>query len=147
MVIEENEGCWDPLNTRRDFVLRQLWEAAKTEFAEVWGHRISSLALSEMITGIDDQHNETPSAFALHHYVPNPFIASTTVSFTIPSRSFVSLKNFDALGKEVSTVVYGDLDVGQHSYEWNGSGLRSGVYFCRLQAGSEAATRKLSLLR
>jgi photosystem II stability/assembly factor-like uncharacterized protein len=93
--------------------------------------------------------NETsvPNQFRLHQNFPNPFSPSTTISFTIPSRSFVSLKIFDALGKEVSMLVDGDLDMGQHSFLWNAEGLRSGMYLCRLHAGSQAATQKLTLIR
>jgi photosystem II stability/assembly factor-like uncharacterized protein len=112
-----------------------------------WKGEIWRRPLSDMITDITDHHNEISSAISLHQNYPNPFSPSTTISFTIPSRSFVSLKIFDALGKEVSTLVSGDLDIGEHSYQWNASGLRSGVYLCRLQAGSFTATRKLSLLR
>jgi hypothetical protein len=96
------------------------------------------------VTGIEPS---VAQEFSLHQNFPNPFSPSTTISFTIPSRSFVTLKIFDALGKEVSTLVSGDLDMGQHSYQWNAEGLRSGVYLCRLQAGSYVATQKLSLLR
>jgi hypothetical protein len=92
-------------------------------------------------------HQDVETNFRLNASYPNPFIASTTISFTIPYRSFVSLKIFDALGKEVSMLVSGDLDIGQHSYQWNGDGLRSGVYLCRLQAGSHVVTQKLLLLR
>jgi photosystem II stability/assembly factor-like uncharacterized protein len=115
-------------------------------FAAVRGHGVWKRPLSE-ITGIDDQHKEIPSAFNLNKNFPNPFSPSTTISFTTPSRSFVSLKIFDALGKEVSTLVSGDLDMGQHSYQWIAEGLRSGVYLCRLQSGSFTATQKLSLMR
>jgi hypothetical protein len=60
---------------------------------------------------------------------------------------FVLLKIYDAVGKEVSPLFSGDLDMGEHSYQWNASALRSGVYLRRLQTWSQVATQKLSLLR
>jgi len=57
------------------------------------------------------------------------------------------LKVFDALGREVSILLSERLSAGTHLQQWTAAGLASGVYFCRLQAGSFIETRKLILLR
>lgn len=88
-----------------------------------------------------------PKQFALLQNYPNPFNPATTISFTLPSRSFVSLKVFDGLGREVATIVSGEMSAGSYSKQWDASGLPSGVYFYRLQAGSFTETKKLILLR
>ncbi len=88
-----------------------------------------------------------PTVFALNQNYPNPFNPTTTISFALPSRSFVSLKVFDILGREVSTIVSGELQAGSYTRQWNASAFASGVYFYRLQAGSFVQTRKLVLLR
>lgn len=72
---------------------------------------------------------------------------TTTISFSLPSPSFVSLTVFDALGREVSTLVSGELPPGTHATQWNAAGLASGVYFYTLDAGSFIQTKKLLLLR
>jgi hypothetical protein len=78
---------------------------------------------------------------------PNPFNPSTTISFNLPSRTFVSLKVFDLLGEEVASLVSGELPAGRYSEQWNASLLPSGIYFCRVHAGSSTETRKLVLMR
>ncbi len=103
--------------------------------------------VSEMTTGVKDNHKQIPTRFALEQNYPNPFNPATTISFSLPSKSFVSLKVFDALGKEVSTLLFEELTAGTYTQQWNASGFVSGVYFYRLQAGSFTETRKLLLLR
>jgi len=93
------------------------------------------------------QSTEIPKEFGLSQNYPNPFNLSTTITFTLPSKSFVSLKVFDALGREVSSLLAEELTVGTYSQKWNAAGLASGVYFYRLQAGNFVETRKLLLLR
>lgn len=91
--------------------------------------------------------DELPKTFELQQNYPNPFNPSTTISFSIPSRSFVSLKVFDTLGREVATIVSEEMPAGNYSRQWNAANMSSGVYFYRLQAGSFIETKKLVLLR
>jgi hypothetical protein len=85
--------------------------------------------------------------FTLNQNYPNPFNPSTSISFSIPTRSFVSLKIFDLMGREVSTIVSEEMSAGNYSKQWNAVALPSGVYFYRLQSGSYTETKKLVLLR
>jgi hypothetical protein len=85
--------------------------------------------------------------YRLSQNYPNPFNPSTTISFSIPSRSFVSLKIFDLLGREVATLVSEELTAGSHARQWNASGFPSGMYFYRLQAGAYTATKRLLLVK
>ncbi len=99
-------------------------------------------------TAVNTANNKNlPTVFALNQNYPNPFNPTTTISFALPSRSFVSLKVFDILGREVSTIVSGELQAGSYTRQWNASTFASGVYFYRLQAGSFVQTRELVLLR
>ena len=91
--------------------------------------------------------NTLPTTFKLLQNFPNPFNPSTTIFFSLPLRSFVSLKVFDLIGKEVTTIVSEQLSAGNYSRKWNAEGLRSGVYFYQLQAGSFTETKKLILLK
>ena len=88
-----------------------------------------------------------PGHFSLDQNYPNPFNPSTTISFSLPAKSFVSLKVFDIVGKEVATIVSEEMPAGNYSRYWNAASVSSGVYFCRLQAISFIETRKLVLLR
>ncbi len=89
----------------------------------------------------------TPDDFVLNQSYPNPFNPSTTISFELPSESFVSLKVYDVLGKEVATLVNDKLAAGRYEVTFNGSELTSGAYIYRLQAGKYTKTDKGVLLK
>jgi hypothetical protein len=97
-------------------------------------------------TGVNEIH-ELPNRFHLSQNYPNPFNPTTTISFSLPSKSYVSLKIFDALGREVSILVSEEMTAGRYSKQWNALSVPSGVYFYRLQAGSLSETKKLLYLR
>lgn len=92
-------------------------------------------------------HLKVPSEFALNQNYPNPFNSSTIISFDIALRSHVSLKLFDLIGREITTIISEELPQGLHFRQWDATGLPSGVYFYRLQAGVFHETKKLILLR
>jgi hypothetical protein len=98
-------------------------------------------------TEIEEYIGNAPSMFSLKQNYPNPFNPSTIISFEIPSKSIVTLKVFDVIGREVATIVSGELPAGNYTRQWNAQGLSGGIYFCRLKAGSFTETRKLILLR
>lgn len=98
------------------------------------------------ITGI----KKTPSVlqkFSLSQNYPNPFNPTTTIRYCLPSASHVTMSVFNTLGQRVAELVHGDIDAGYHDVEFDGSGLASGVYFYRIQAGSLVQARRLLLLR
>jgi hypothetical protein len=102
---------------------------------------------SDIATNVDNASTILPSEFILSQNYPNPFNPTTTVSFSLPYKSFVSIKIFDLIGRDVATIVLEELSAGSHSRQWNSEDLPSGVYFYRLQAGSFTETKKLVLLR
>jgi hypothetical protein len=99
------------------------------------------------ITGIEDNAASVPTYYVLRQNYPNPFNPSTTIEFTIPKTGFVTLIIYDILGKKVATLVSETLTAGSYEYQWDASGLASGVYFYRLEAGQFSQTKKLLLLR
>jgi hypothetical protein len=104
--------------------------------------------LSEMIfTAVHNEASHISSSFTLEQNYPNPFNPSTSISFDLPSKSFVSLKVFDLIGKEVATIVSEEMPAGSYTKQWNAANMPSGVYFYRLQAGTFIETKKLVLLR
>jgi hypothetical protein len=101
-------------------------------------------------TGIREEESSStvlPEKFMLHQNYPNPFNPTTTISFELPIESFVSLKVYDILGKEVATLVSDKLGAGHHEVTFNASELTSGVYLYNIQVGSYTQTKKLLLLR
>jgi len=99
------------------------------------------------VTGVVSSGNETPDSYSLFQNYPNPFNPSTEISFRIPTSEFVTLKVYDVLGREVRTLVAGDLKPGNYLIDFNASDLSSGVYFYQLNVKSHTDTKKLMLLR
>jgi len=90
---------------------------------------------------------DAPSQFVLEQNYPNPFNSSTIISFSMPLGSFVSLKVFDLLGREVGIIVSGEMPAGNYSRQWNSTNISSGIYFYRLQTDTYSETKKLVLLK
>jgi hypothetical protein len=89
----------------------------------------------------------TPSAVALLPVAPNPVSASARLRYELPEATTVRLQVFDLLGRRVATLADGEKPAGRHEVSWQSSGLASGTYFVRLQAGSTAQTQMLRLVR
>lgn len=85
--------------------------------------------------------------FELKQNYPNPFNPTTTIKFSIPSATHVSVIIYNALGKEVANLLSKEMSAGEHTTVWNALGLPSGAYFCRVQAGDFIAVKKLLLLK
>ncbi len=89
----------------------------------------------------------TPAEFALRQNFPNPFNPSTIIGYDLPARSRVLMTVFNTLGQHVAALQNGEQEAGYHEVKFDASGLPSGMYFYRLQAGDYVATKKLLLLR
>ena len=84
-----------------------------------------------------------PIDFKLCANYPNPFNPSTIIVFYLPRTERVALRVFDVLGREVETLVEGQVPAGEHRLQWSAEGLASGVYLCRMDAGSFSETIKM----
>jgi hypothetical protein len=100
------------------------------------------------------EKNLLPENVGLCQNYPNPFNPSTTIKFFLPNAGPVSLKVYNLLGEEVAALLSGHLATGKvsllpghYQYEWNATGLASGVYIYILQAGDFVQCRKMILLR
>jgi hypothetical protein len=98
------------------------------------------------VTSTEDQV-VSPTGFALLGNYPNPFNPSTTISYVLPEQAAVSLRVFDANGREVRELIHSDQPAGSYRVNFNGAGLPSGTYFYRLAAGRQSATGTMVLLR
>ena len=88
-----------------------------------------------------------PQDYILEQNYPNPFNPTTTISYSVPKESFVSLQVYDILGNEISTLVNEKKPQGYYNIEFNAKDLPSGIYFSRIQAGSFVAIKKMILLK
>lgn len=85
----------------------------------------------------------SPYSFELQQNFPNPFNPVTTIQFQIASTAHTQLKVYDILGREISTILDQDLEVGSHKFNWDSSKVASGVYFYRLSSGKFVDTKKM----
>jgi len=107
-------------------------------------------------TGVNGK-GSLPAAFTLNQNYPNPFNPSTTITFSVGTTSYASLRVYDLLGREVASLLLEKLSAGEYSRQWNAANMPSGIYIYRLsvvptegrsgQAGTYTETRKLVLLK
>jgi len=90
---------------------------------------------------------EIPTSFSLSQNYPNPFNPSTVISFSLPAVSQVSLKVFDALGREVQTLVNERMQAGTFEVSFDASNFTSGIYYYTLSSGDFKETRKMILIK
>jgi hypothetical protein len=106
----------------------------------------------------EEETNEIPHEFELYQNYPNPFNPTTKIKFTIPSviairqlpekqSQMITLKVYDVLGNEVTTLVSEEKPIGEFEIEFDGSSLTSGIYWYQLKAGSFIQTKKMILLK
>jgi photosystem II stability/assembly factor-like uncharacterized protein len=98
--------------------------------------------------GMDEEAGrDIPRTIRLHQNFPNPFNPTTTIRYELPARAFVTLTVYNMVGHRVATLVDGDRPAGYHEVRFDATGLASGVYPCRLQAGGLMQARRLLLLK
>jgi predicted GH43/DUF377 family glycosyl hydrolase len=100
-----------------------------------------------VLTDIKEQNTNFPAIFELSQNYPNPFNPSTTIEFTLPSPEYTTLKVYNILGKEISTIVAKKLNQGNYTYIFDGKNLASGIYYYQLVAGDYREVKKMILIR
>jgi hypothetical protein len=89
-----------------------------------------------------------PAVFVLNQNYPNPFNPTTTITFTLAKDGFTTLKIYNALGSEVTTLINGELKAGvMNTVNFNATALPSGVYFSRLESGGNIQVKKLIMMK
>jgi hypothetical protein len=123
---------------------------ALTKFTgTVW---IDVLEVKKMDPSGVENEGLIPEVFNISQNYPNPFNPSTTIRYAIPNVSYVSLRIYDILGREVKTLVNSEQNIGIHSVQWNGDNnygnkVSSGIYLYKIEAGNFIMTKKMILLK
>ena len=109
---------------------------------------VDDLRLVKSVTTANEPGAETPASFRLHANYPNPFRDATTIRFDLPAPAEVTVTIYNVLGAEIASLATDRAySAGSHELLWDSSQAASGVYFCRIIAGSASASRKLLLVR
>ncbi len=98
-------------------------------------------------TSVNSNTNNVPSNYSLKQNYPNPFNPSTIISYQIPKSGHVTLKVYNAIGKEVATLVNAERTAGKYSVDFKAQSLTSGLYFYSIQSGSFHETKKMIFLK
>jgi hypothetical protein len=142
------------------------WTAYSTDNSELQSESVSCISVDKfnnkwigtsvglavynengIVTEVEEELSILPKKYTLKQNYPNPFNPTTTIKYSIPKLSFVTLKVFDVLGNEVAVLVNEDKPVGKYEVEFDASNLSSGVYFYQIQAGDFIDTKKMILLK
>jgi predicted GH43/DUF377 family glycosyl hydrolase len=143
-------GSWDDTYVGQSSVIFnndstkfRMWYGGGTGFAigEI------GYATAPIITGIKALNKNLSYNYVLHQNYPNPFNPTTNIEFSIPNSEFVTLKVFNILGEEVATLVSERLAAGNYNYDWDASGLASGVYLYRIQTENYVEAKKMVLMK
>jgi len=120
-VVQDNASGTDYMSTSNNFII-------------------------DVSTGTGESVNYA-NDFSLFPAYPNPFNPSTTIKYSLPKASFVTIKIYDVLGHEVETLVNAEKSAGNYKVKFNASKLTSGIYFYKMKAGIFLEVHKLLLLK
>ena len=98
-------------------------------------------------TAVNESPSNIPEKYELFHNYPNPFNPTTTITYSLPKNSFVTLTIYDLLGREVATLVNEEKHSGTYKVTWNAQNKPSGIYFYKITAGGYSKINKMILLK
>ena len=146
--FDNSTNIWIPVNKGlTDTSITSIAFHNNYIFAASVSGKIWKRPLPEIITDINVTGNQTSSSFELFQNYPNPFNPGTSISFSISERTHLSLKVFDGLGKELTEIFSGVLSEGIYSKFWNAEIYPAGVYYYRLESGTQSVTGKMLLIK
>jgi len=116
---------------------------------------LGKISYHDALNSVEQIGTEIPTGFSLYQNYPNPFNPTTKIKFEIPNLSFphalggnlVQLIIFDALGREVQTLVNERLQAGTYEITFDGSNLTSGIYFYSLTVGNFKETKRMMIIK
>lgn len=103
--------------------------------------------ISAVVTGIEGSKNQIPESIYLYQNYPNPFNPTTTIEFAIPKSEYVSLRIYDALGREVKDLFSGNLNAGNHKIDFAANNISSGIYFYVLKTNTFCDQKKMIVMK
>jgi hypothetical protein len=112
----------------------------------IYRTRLSAVLLGDPVVSVLEEGGGGPDGFQLGNY-PNPFNSETIIRWQIVLTSFVDLRVYDVLGREVAMLVNETRPAGRYEVTFDASRLATGIYLCRLSAGDYVQVRKMILLR
>jgi hypothetical protein len=128
------------------FLLNDVADSITDEGAALFDSSVV-WAMAGGTTSVSEKESTVPSEYVLYNNYPNPFNPSTSIPFSVPKRSQVQLTVWNSLGEKVATVVNEVRTAGEYTATFDASGLPSGIYFYKLEAGNTRHTKKMLFLK
>ncbi len=119
-----------------------LWEYNEITHSFVWDEYTAAWVITSVPV-----EGQTPVQYSLSQNYPNPFNPTTIISYTLPRDGRVTIRIYDALGREIQTLFDGYKTSGNQSVSFDASKFASGVYYYRLISGEYALTKKMLLMK
>ena len=140
-LITDTTYIYSDLENHKDY-----WWRIKAHNSLGWGEFSEVATFTVNIVSVEED-NQLPVVFSMEQNYPNPFNPNTKIKYSIPDLSFVTLRIYDVLGNEITTLVNEEKPVGSYEVEFDATSLSSGVYFYRMKAGSLVETKKMVLMK
>jgi hypothetical protein len=110
------------------------------------------MVITNTPSAVDAEANQQPKHFKLEQNYPNPFNPVTEIKYSIPKASYVSIKIYDLMGREIAVLAEGFQHAGAYKHVWNardksGRMLPSGIYICSMESGEYSSSIKMNLLK
>jgi Secretion system C-terminal sorting domain len=129
------------------YPLGDLYHWFPTQYASWAAQQANENATIGKLTAVREIGGQVPQSYTLAQNYPNPFNPTTEINYTVPKNGFVTLKVYNVLGQEVTTLFSGMARQGVYKATFDASRYASGVYFYRLEAGSVKITKKMILMK
>lgn len=107
----------------------------------------SVIKYNDNLTGLDPNNTTIPDAFSLKQNYPNPFNPATTINYSVPVESFITIKIYNSMGSEIMALVEGKKTAGNYGANADLSKYPSGVYYYIMKAGNFKESRKMILVK
>lgn len=111
-----------------------IWMRLDGNLMSVWTAPIND---SDLVTDVEANNDQIIHSYNLFQNYPNPFNPTTTINYQVPAESFVRLKVYDVIGKEVAILINEIKQAGSYNINFNSTGLSSGIYLYRMEATSK----------
>lgn len=144
LYTEDAGGTWKIVTIPEGFRPTAICKGG--DYLYVAGYDGRIITNNPKIMDVEEKINAVTSFHLMQNY-PNPFNPTTTISYSIPKQSYVQLKVFDMLGREIQTLVNKEQGIGDYSVEFDGHNLPSGMYIYSIQAGEFSGSKKLLLVK
>ena len=113
------------------------------------GYQLTPRFYSDFLStsSINESQIDAPTSFGIKQNYPNPFNPNTTIIYQVSKLSFITIKVFDVLGNDITTLVNEEKSIGTYQITWDAANIPSGIYFYKLRAGDFVETKKMILLK